>query len=125
MCRNQDPGGLTLAEIRHAGGAIARAPEHPSSYGNRDRLHLLQVVGATPTAEARVALAEAIGELRAKLAPSIAGGAYLNFLEGTEKVRRYSEGFEPEAWSRLLEVKKSFDPDNLFSHGLDLAQGEA
>ncbi len=109
---------LLFAEVRHCGGAIARGPEHPNAYGNRARRHVLEVVGITPTPEAFAAAERFIAGMRADLAPALAGGAYLNFLEGAEKLRRTREGFEPAAWERLRAVKASYDPANLFSHGL-------
>ncbi len=115
------PSPLTLAEVRHAGGAMAREPEHPNAYGNRGRQHLLEFVGITPTAEALEACEHFVAAVKHELAPHAAGGAYLNFLEGAEKVRRAREGFEPSAWERIRRIKAEVDPANLFSRGLPLA----
>jgi FAD/FMN-containing dehydrogenase len=42
-------------------------------------------------------------------------GAYVNFLsdEGPERVRAAYPG---ATWERLAEVKRRYDPDNLFRH---------
>ncbi len=112
---------LTLAELRHAGGAIARPPRHANAYGNRARRHLLEMIGVTDSESDRVQLETFLDIVRAELAPFISPGVYLNFLEGEEKVRRTREGFEPESWERLRKIKERFDPTNMFSHGLAIS----
>lgn len=114
------PSPLTFAEIRHSGGAVSRQPEHPNAYGNRDRQHLLQLVGVA-AGEELVALEEFVLQLRRNLSPLTTGTAYLNFLEGEEKVRRTSEGFSAHDFERLRRTKSLVDPQNIFSHGLALA----
>lgn len=116
-----DGGPLLFAEIRHAGGAISRQPEHPNAYGNRHRQHILEVVGVIPSADHRPQLEMELDALRRRLAPHAAGGAYLNFLDGSERARRSAEGFEPDAWKALQQVKVRYDPHNIFSHGIAIA----
>ena len=114
------PSPLLMAEVRHAGGAVAREPEHPNSDGNRHNLHLLEVVGiAGPDVIAD--LQEFVARLHSSLAPHTAGGVYLNFLEGEEKRRRTHEGFDGDSWLRLRQIKASIDPKNLFSHGIAIS----
>lgn len=119
----EGPGTLALAEIRHLGGAVARQPEHPNAYTQRQHLHLLQVAGLAPDPESAQALSNGLQSLRTELAPHTAGGAYLNFVDGSEKVRRSQEAFDTETWSRLRGIKEAYDPHNLFSHGVDLTAG--
>jgi FAD/FMN-containing dehydrogenase len=60
------PPTLTLAELRHAGGAIARVAPDDAAYGNRGAPLLLNLIGVAPSPEAgaRVdACIEAGGEL--------------------------------------------------------------
>lgn len=123
---DQEGGGpLLFGEIRHAGGAISRQPEHPNAYGNRHRQHILEIVGVIPTADHRPGLETALDALRSRLAPYVAGGAYINFLDGSERIRRSAEGFEPEAWRALGQVKARHDPHNTFSHGIAIATSGA
>lgn len=112
------PSPLAMAELRHAGGAITRGPEHPNSYGNRERQHLLEVVGIAISPEHFHAIHRFVEELQVDLSSHRAGGAYLNFLEGDEKIRRTREGFDSETWARLVELKRQFDPQNIFDHGI-------
>lgn len=114
------PPPITFAEVRHVGGAVSRSRAEGAAYGNRDASLLLEVIGITPTPEAQGALAAHLERLRERLRPHRTGGAYLNFLEGEEKVRRTREGFAPEDYRRLQALKREFDPQNLFRYGLDL-----
>ena len=52
--------------------------------------------------------------VRAAVKPWSTGDVYLNFIsdEGSDRVRA---GFGP-SWDRLVEVKRAFDPDNVFRH---------
>lgn len=112
------PSPLTLAEVRHAGGAIARTPDYPAAYGYRNHQLVLELNGVAETEESLAALHAFAAATQAQLAPRVAGRAYLNFLEGEERVRRSSEAFPPETWERLKNVKAAYDPQNVFSHGI-------
>ncbi len=118
LFEQEGPSPLLFAEARHCGGAIGRPPEHPNAYGNRARRFVLECVAVTQGPESEAALAGWVFGFKQRLAPHIAGGAYLNFLEGEEKRRRSSEGFEPEAWQRLRRIKAEVDPADVFSHGI-------
>lgn len=111
---------LVIAEIRHAGGAIDRAGED-AAYGNRKERHLLQLVGVSMDETEHERLLAYTAALRQELAPYVTGAAYLNFLEGDDKIDRAVNGFEPHDWDRLRRIKADYDPANIFSHGLPLA----
>ncbi len=115
------PSHLVSAELRHAGGAIARPPVRPSAIDHRNRRHVLQFVGTADTPRALAELHASVADMKGKLSPHLAGGAYLNFLEGDEKIARSRTAFTPETWKRLKSVKKGYDPTNLFSNGVALA----
>lgn len=110
---------LAFAEVRHAGGAVA-APSARHSYPNRNEAHLLQVVGVAPDQTALEPVRAAISRLQQAIGPWAHGSAYLNFLEGTEKVARARQAFDRATWARLCRIKATYDPDNLFDHGLPL-----
>lgn len=112
---------ILFAEIRHAGGAMSRGPEHENAYGNRQRQHLLEVVGVAMSADDMPFLHGLLANLRSELAPHVAGGAYLNFLEGAERVQRSSEAFDAASWERLKQLKDRYDSGDLFSHGVAIS----
>ncbi len=115
------PSPLLFAEVRHCGGAMARQPEVPNAYGNRHHDLLLEVVGITPTPESFELTEQFTSALLRELGTHVEPGAYLNFLEGDEKLLRSHEGFQPEAWERLRSIKAVYDPTNVFSHGIAIA----
>lgn len=119
------PSPLMMAEIRHAGGAIARAPEHESAYSNRTRRHVLELVGVVPEPAAMVNLEAFAADVKSALTPHLAPGIYLNFLEGKEKRNRTRAAFPPETWDRLRAVKARYDPADVFRHGLAIPPGIA
>ena len=51
-----------------------------------------------------------------------APGVYVNFLsdEGPERVR---EAYPGATWDRLVEVKRRYDPDNLFRRNQNIPPG--
>jgi FAD/FMN-containing dehydrogenase len=51
-------------------------------------------------------------------------GVYVNFLsdEGPARVR---EAYPGPIWDRLVEVKRRWDPDNLFRHNQNIPPGPA
>ena len=113
------PPQVMMTEVRHVGGAVSRGGSE-AAYGNRDATLLLEAVSAIPTPEAREALHAHFNRLHEQLRPYATGGAYLNFLEGEEKVSRTKAGFTAEGYGRLQALKRRYDPQNLFRYGIDL-----
>lgn len=103
---------LVVTEIRHAGGAVARADAQTSAYRHRDATLLMQLIGMAPTAEAQRYLRQYIEEFKGALRPYLTGGVYMNFLEGEESQTRVQDGFSPEAYRRLTGLKATYDPEN-------------
>jgi FAD/FMN-containing dehydrogenase len=99
--------------IAHLGGAISRVENDLTAYAHRDAEFVVNVHGHwTDPADDEVGLAWTRG-LFEEIAPHATGGTYVNFLsdEGSERVQ---DAYPPAVWSRLVEVKRRHDPDNLF-----------
>jgi FAD/FMN-containing dehydrogenase len=111
---------LVLAEVRHAGGAIARVRPGSNAYGNRDASLLLQLLGMAPTPEAYRHLQQITGELKQWLQPYLTGGVYLNFLNGKESQQQVENGYSPEAFRQLVALKARYDPENRLRHGFNI-----
>jgi FAD/FMN-containing dehydrogenase len=103
---------LPAAQIRILGGAVARVPEEATAFAHRQRRLLITVSAfyASPeeTSAHRAWAADAADALRRG-----ADAAYVSFLgdEGPERVRAAYPG---TTWQRLAEVKRRYDPDNVF-----------
>ncbi|AZG44693.1 FAD-binding oxidoreductase [Gordonia insulae] len=117
------PGTMPLvlfAEIRHAGGAVARgAATSPNDIG-RDGTFLLELASIVPDPHVGLAVESALRLTRDALAPFVTGAAYLNFLEGDEKAARSASAFSQPNRRRLAAIKAALDPDNRFCHGVAL-----
>ncbi len=118
------PKPLLLTEVRHAGGAIQRKAADSAVYGNRDAQLLLFLVGVTPTAEAHQHLVAYAAELKETLRPSLTGGVYMNFIEGTESQQRIRDGLAPGGYERLARLKAEVDPGSRFRYSFNVTPAE-
>ncbi len=89
-------------EVRYWGGAMA---EGDAPVGHRDAPFSVTVDG---TDEA--------------LAAQATGGSFLNFLHDTT---RTETAYTPANYARLREVKRAYDPDNVFALGHNIAPARA
>jgi FAD/FMN-containing dehydrogenase len=102
---------LLMAEIRHLGGALGRAPE---GHGALDRFrgeYMTFGAGIPVTPEIAAAIHVGLATLDDALAPWDAGSAYLNFTEETVDPALF---YSPEAYARLRRVKAEVDPHGRF-----------
>jgi hypothetical protein len=113
----EGPSPVLFAEVRHAGGAIARVPAGAAAFGNREAPLLLLLLGLTPNPEAHAALVGHCQRIKEALRPHLTGGVYLNFLEGEEARQRAKDGYAPEAYGRLMQLKAAYDPHHLLRSG--------
>lgn len=115
-----EPSPVLFAELRHAGGAIAREDPH-ASFAARAGQYMLEAVALTPTPDAARDAEDRFTALWHKLADHIAPlGGYLNFVAGQERVSQLHAAFDHDTLRRLAAIKRAVDPENLFAHGLPL-----
>ncbi len=111
---------VMVAEIRHAGGAIAKVDPASSAYGNRDASFILQMMGLTPTPDALYHFKAYAEKIKAAVANDLTGGVYINFLEGEEKFERTSDAFREQNYRRLQAIKLEYDPNNRFGYSFNI-----
>jgi FAD/FMN-containing dehydrogenase len=116
--------GSPLTQVRSVGGAIARVADAATAYAHR-RAELLVVTmtaGPGPVVEAARPVLDRLWTL---LAPHV-HGAYANFLTGTGEAE-VSAVYPPATRERLAQVKRRYDPENLFAanHNIRPAHGKA
>ncbi len=103
---------LAAAQIRVLGGAAARIPSEATAFAHRHRRLMINVVAAYASPDQdpvhRAWTDDAAAALR-----NGEDAAYVNFLgdEGAERVRAAYPG---STWKRLAEVKRAYDPENVF-----------
>ncbi|HEY6055042.1 MAG TPA: BBE domain-containing protein, partial [Gaiellaceae bacterium] len=103
---------MSVAQIRVLGGAVARVRDEATAYAHRRRRIMVNVAALY----ARPGEADVHEAWAGETAASLRRGedrVYVNFLgdEGPERVRAAYPG---ETWERLREVKRRYDPANLF-----------
>lgn len=98
--------------IPHMEGAPSRVPENATAYAHRKTPFVLNIhTRWRDASDDERCLAWARDFHRAT--ESFAQGVYVNFLsdEGEDRVRA---AYTPEVWERLVQLKKKYDPSNLF-----------
>ncbi|EGQ9465549.1 FAD-binding oxidoreductase [Vibrio parahaemolyticus] len=94
-------------------GCVASRPEPESmAYSSRDANYVLNVHGRWDAAEDDQACIAWARDFFAKTKPYASGGAYINFLTQDEAER--TEFAYGPTYARLQQIKKKYDPTNLF-----------
>ena len=103
---------MAATQIRVLGGAVARVPADATAYAHRDSRIMVNVAAMYQNPEERPKHAAWVEGLADELRQENQG-AYVGFLadEGEERVRAAYPG---PTWDRLREVKREYDPDNVF-----------
>jgi len=103
------------------GGAVGRVDASATAFAHRDAQHVLNINGVwTEPAEDEVHV-EWTRDLFTAMEPFSTGGVYVNFLgnEGEDRVRAaYGANYD-----RLVEVKRRYDPDNVFNSNQNIVPG--
>jgi FAD/FMN-containing dehydrogenase len=102
---------MAVAQLRVLGGAMARVPADATAFAHRDR-PIMAGVGCVYEHAADRPVHDAWAD---GFAAALRGGpgVYVNFL-GDEGPARVREAYPGRTWDRLVEVKRRYDPDNLF-----------
>lgn len=102
--------------IEQLGGAVNRIGRDATAFSHRDARFNLLIVGTWPD---RLACGENIAWVRGlweAMAPHSADEVYVNYLgqESDEGPDRVEAAYGPEKYARLVELKRRYDPENLF-----------
>jgi hypothetical protein len=111
---------LTVAELRHLGGALGRAPDDAGALAKLDADFVMVGVGVAMTPEMGEAARRNLDALDSALLSWASEGGYLNF---ADQAGDLDQIFAPETCDRLGEIKRRWDPDGLIraNHELSLA----
>jgi FAD/FMN-containing dehydrogenase len=114
---------MRAVQLRVLGGAMARVPNDATAFAHRDRRLFVNIAamymdgGEKGAHDAWVdATANALGRNGA--------GGYVGFL-GVEDEATIRAAYPGATWDRLRELKRRYDPDNLFhlNHNIPVADG--
>jgi hypothetical protein len=100
-------------QLRVLGGAMARVPGDATAFGHRHARLMVNVAAMYERPEEGTEHEAWAGSLTTALSGGAPTAAYVGFLgdEGEEGTRR---AYPPATLERLAEVKRRYDPDNLF-----------
>ena len=106
---------LLMTEIRHVGGALARATDAATAFGQRETPFLVQTVGLLFGPELSGAVRAHTATVRAALAPHDNGGLFPGWLgDGDYGTERMRAGYSAANYARLAVLKAQYDPTNMF-----------
>jgi FAD/FMN-containing dehydrogenase len=114
------PEGNCLAFVRVLGGAASRVDSHATAFAWRDKLLLVWIISAWRGSDAalRVSHEAWAAEFRAALA-EYGAGAFGSFTSDDSPAATAAV-YPPATLARLRDIKRRYDPNNLFSRNLDL-----
>ena len=103
---------MAATQIRVLGGAMARVPADATAFAHRRSRIMVNVAAIYASPEERPKHAAWVDGLSDELLQSDRG-AYVAFLadEGEDRVRAAYPG---ATWERLREIKRRYDPENVF-----------
>jgi hypothetical protein len=111
---------LLLAEFRHLGGALRRPAENGGALDRLDAEFVMLGIGMVMDPSLREPMTSALDQLADAVEPSTAEGGYFNYAERPCDVDAI---LPADTCERLVQVKRSWDPDDLIlaNHSVALA----
>jgi hypothetical protein len=111
---------LLLAEFRHLGGALRRPAENGGALDKLDAEFVMLGIGMLMDPSLREPMSSALDELAGAVDPWALEGGYFNYAERSCDVDAI---LPTETCERLVQVKRSWDPDDLIlaNHSVALA----
>lgn len=100
----------------HVGGALNELPPGHSPAGNRDAAYVLNIAASWERPEDDEANTQWARDCFAAARECSTGGTYVNFLTAEEGRDRIEAAYGSENLRRLAQLKRRYDPDNLFRH---------
>jgi FAD/FMN-containing dehydrogenase len=102
---------LVHYELRHLGGALARAPHGHGAIAKLDGEFALLGLGIPMDAGVAAAIGAQLARIGTAMAPWAGPRTYLNFTLDPADARNI---YEPPTYERLRAVKAAYDPENVF-----------
>ena len=103
---------MRVVQLRVLGGAIARVPDDATAYAHRASEIMVNVAAFYEGEHDRATKLAWVEELMGAIRQSD-DGAYVNFV-GDEGGARVHAAYPGKTYDRLAEIKRRYDPDNLF-----------
>lgn len=113
---------MAATQLRALGGAMARVPVDATAFAHRSRPIMANVAAIYDDPNQREQHEAWVADLSSVVAGD--SGAYVGFL-GHDGPARIREAYPDHTWERLLDVKRRYDPSNLFRVNLNISPNGA
>jgi hypothetical protein len=108
------PSPFTAIHLQHLGGAIQRKSADETAFTHRQARYVMNIIGEWQEAGQDAQNTAWVRGLWQAVQPFAAGGVYLNFMDNNEGEARIRAAYGETKFARLAELKKKYDPGNLF-----------
>jgi FAD/FMN-containing dehydrogenase len=100
-------------QLRGLGGAMARVAPGETAFAHRDKDYMVLIIGlwtekGDDSSQQKAWAERTYGDINGS-----ADGVYVNFI-GVEEDARVKSAYPPATYARLAEVKREYDPNNIF-----------
>lgn len=112
------PAPMRVTQFRPLGGAISRVPVDATAYAHRGRAFMVNVASFLDGPDTRPEREQWVRDTAAVVANG-GPGAYVNFVADTDAAWA-REAYPGATWERLVQVKRQYDPDNLFRRNVNI-----
>jgi FAD/FMN-containing dehydrogenase len=112
---------MRVAQLRVLGGAMSRVPKDATAFAHRDCRIMVNIAAFYEGEEDRIAKQAWADEFVGAIRQSD-HGAYVNFL-GDEGEARIRAAYPGKTYDRLAEIKRRYDPENLFRLNQNIPPG--
>ncbi len=113
------PPAIGALQFRVLGGAISRVPSDATAYAHRERRLMVNVAAMLPGATDGAPVDNWADEFARALGIGD-GPVYVNYL-GSDAADRVGDAYPEPTLARLAEVKRRYDPSNLFRGNVNVA----
>lgn len=96
------------------GGAVGRVDEHSTAYTNRGAAYSLVISSGWENPDETDTHVAWVREFWNEIQPFSTGGVYVNFMSHDEGQDRVIAAYGREKYERLVDLKNTYDPTNLF-----------
>lgn len=114
---------LSVVLFYRLDGAFSRTEEHVTAFsGGRSPRFAVFVIGLCPVPDMWAAEREWVRSMADALQPSTVGdGVYVNGMTDFDALTPVQAAYGPEKYARLLDIKRKYDPHNVFRSNATIA----
>ena len=112
---------MCVVAVEHMiGGAVARVGVDDTAFGSREAEYNLLILGMSDDPGLDGAIKSWARGFWKAVQPYSSGGVYVNYMDHDES-ERIGDAYGSKHYARLVEIKKQYDPGNLFRLNQNIA----